>query len=87
MLCLLCATVMVDILLTRAAEDFSRGHPAVLYQCPACETLCQDQLAIHTGQAWLFANGATITLTEDALEDRDFCRRFRVEPGMGGASD
>jgi hypothetical protein len=87
MRCLLCATPMTEVLHTRAAEDFSRGHPACLYQCPQCETLCQDQLAIHTGQAWLFANGATLTLTEDALDDPDFCTRFRLMPGIGGARD
>jgi hypothetical protein len=86
MRCLLCTTTMHEILHTRAAEDFAVGHPAVLYQCPTCETLCQDQLAIHTGQAWMFANGATITLTEDALQDPAFCARFHLHSGLGGAA-
>jgi hypothetical protein len=87
MRCLLCTTPMTETLHTRGAEDFSVGYPAVLYQCPACEAVCQNQLSIHSGQVWVFVNGATLTLTEDALDDPPFCQRFHLEPGIGGASD
>jgi hypothetical protein len=87
MRCVSCTTPMTEVLHTRGADNFQAGYPACLYQCPQCEALCQNQLSIHSGQVWLFANGATLTLTEDALDDHGFCMRFHLEPGIGGSSD
>jgi hypothetical protein len=85
MLCLWCTTAMREVLHTRGAED-GWGSPAVLYQCPSCETLCHDHLRYPRGQVWVFVSGASFTLTQDALADRDFCARFRLEPVIGGAA-
>jgi hypothetical protein len=68
--CLFCAEEMHDI---------SAGSPSLLWECPSCATLCQDLVSMRRGQAWLFANGSSLILTEAALSHRAFCARFGVQ--------